>query len=181
MSYQKRTQRKLQCKHCDNEFIATRFDAKFCSRSCAVLFKREEKRLTEKVSVDLDVPEVGNQDVPVKPKRTRKKVDENVVVYKTVEFDIRLMDLHQCKKLYDEIRFLRDDVKLVRFIPFLLKRIADLEAQRNAERIRDRILSPVSKKPRQRANKGLKNDAKRGSVGVKRKVKASKRRKTSFS
>lgn len=175
MTYQKRTQRKLQCKHCDNEFIASRFDAKFCSRSCAVLFKREEKRLNTQESVSLD------QEIQeVKPKRRKKKIDENIVVYKTIEFDIRLMDLHQCKKLYEEIRHEYYDVSLVNFIPFLLKRIENLEAQREVERIRDKILLPTPKKTRQRRNRGLKSNSVgasvRASVKSKRTSKSQKKK-----
>lgn len=137
MTYQKRTVRELKCAHCSSDFTASRFDAKYCSRSCAVLAKREAKRL-----------EVITKPEPIQQQAEQAEEQKNphLVFFGNTEWDLSTMDLEQTRKLLSRMQYHRHKREETARTEARVKELEELNRQ---QKLKDQVLgkSSRSKKP----------------------------------
>lgn len=131
MTYQKRTVRNLKCAHCESDFTASRFDAKYCSGSCAVLAKREAKRL-----------ELITKPEPIQ-QQTEEEKNPHLIFFRNTEWDLSKMDLEQCRKLYSRMDYDQHNWGEMKRVK---ARIAELEELARQQKLKDQVLGKTSKK-----------------------------------
>lgn len=134
MTYQKRTVRELKCAHCSSDFTASRFDAKYCSRSCAVLAKRESKRL-----------ELITKPEPIQ-QQTEEEKNPHLIFFRDTEWDLSKMDLDQCERLIYRMEYDNHHRHSPEEMSRTYSRLNELKELNRQQKLKDKVLGKRTKK-----------------------------------